>query len=417
MRLPSIAALCWSVAGCSGSAGTGVQASGPKPAASDSSLAPQAPAATSGPAPTLAVRDVSVGENHVCALAANGEVWCWGANYSKQVIASSVDAYATPVRIPLPLAATNVAVSDAESCALLSDGQRACWGGPNHPDIEIEIDSSQRYQRLVPALPANCGVTPGDELVCRGYNRYGVLGLPWDEQAKFEQELPQRVVPLPGRVEQVALAGDLGCAVVGPERKLLCWGNGWGCNGPKPVDLPAKVSALSSGGVRVCLLTADGDVYQFTELPEPESPSPPTCRDVEARQPVAKVAENATLVSCFAPQFSDCSMCSGCIVDRQQQVLCWHELGPTGTVSHVDDAMHVKHNTDRERARSLVPALVEGVSHPKRLAVGDGFYCAVMESGRLLCWGSNGYGQLGRGHVSDAELTPSEPAWPLQPGK
>lgn len=410
---PGIVALCASVVGCSGSAGLGVQAS-PSHSVSIASApapAPQAPAADIGPTPTLAIRDVSLGSNHVCALAANGGVWCWGANYVNQVMPGHVSEYATPVRIPLPLAATHVAVADDESCAILSDGQRACWGGSRYHDVDMEIDGAQRFARLVPTLPANCGVTPDDDLVCRGDNRYGVLGFPIDEQAKFVADLPHAVVPLPGRVEQAALAGDLGCALVGPERQLFCWGNGWGCNGPKPVELPAKVSALSGGGVRVCLLTADGDVYHFTELPVPEGPSSPPCRDAEAvRMPVAKLAAGATQVSCFAPGYSECSMCSGCIVDRQQRVSCWHESRPGGVI-RLDEPLPPK--PKQSALPPPVPALVEGLSHPKRVAVGDGFYCALTQSGLLQCWGYNGYGQLGRGHDNDVEATPAEPAWPL----
>jgi len=63
-------------------------------------------------------------------------IWCWGANYVHQVMASHVDAYATRVRIPLPLAATDVAVSDAESCARLSG---ACWGSSLEIEYGFEI--------------------------------------------------------------------------------------------------------------------------------------------------------------------------------------------------------------------------------------------------------------------------------------
>jgi len=409
--------LCWSAVGCSGpaSAGPGVQAIRVEPAASAAPTLP-APPEQLGPIPNLRISDVSVGANHACALAASGEVWCWGANYVNQVDPSRSDVY-IPVRIPLPLAATNVVVSDSGSCALLSDGRRACW--PSLQSEGFEIESSPRFERLVPVLPTNCGMTHDQELVCGGSNYFGVLGFPSNPQAKPGEELPHRVVPLPRPVKEVALAADFGCAVAGREQELFCWGNGWGCNGPKRVDLPAKVSALSGAGARVCLLTSDGDVYQFTALPEPEPPAPRICRDdAAARTPVAKIAEGATQVSCYAGEYTKCSMCSGCIVDRQQQVSCWYELGPHGVVVLDDEGgMHTKPNTDAERARSRVPALVKGVSHPKRIAVGDAFYCALMESGLLQCWGNNSRGQLGRGESRDLEEIPAEPAWPLGPSE
>jgi len=330
-------------------------------------------------------------------------------------MAGSVDSYSTPVRIALPLPATDVVASGGESCALLNDGRRACWGGGPEIEFGFEIESAPRFQRLVPARPTNCGVTRGQELVCGGFNHFGVLGFPWENLGQFEAELPHRAVPLPGRVEQAAVAGDLGCAVAGAEQKLWCWGNGWGCNGPKPVTLPtpAKVSALTAGGARVCLLTADGDVYQFTDLPVPESSLPPTCFDAEAVRPLAKIAEGATQVSCFADQFSGCSMCSGCIVDRQQRVLCWNDPGRYRVVT-LDDNMSYPAHAEAEPPKSLVvPTLVKGLTHTKRIAAGNGFYCSVTESGLLRCWGRNSYGQLGRGNTSDEEAAPAEPAWPL----
>ena len=137
-------------------------------------------------------------------LAASGEVWCWGANYVNQVDPSRSDVY-TPVRKPLPLAATNVAVSDSGSCALLSDGQRACWlSGNAETELGFEIESSPRFERLLPALPANCGMTHDQELVCGGYNLFGVLGFPMNLQPKVGEDLPHRVVPLPRPVKEVA---------------------------------------------------------------------------------------------------------------------------------------------------------------------------------------------------------------------
>lgn len=403
-----VAVLWWCAAGCSASAKPGVQSGSAEPAprlshaprAPTSAPPPTAATPTTAPAPTLLVSDISAGERHVCALGSTGDVWCWGANDSKQIASTTVDLYASPVRIPLPLAARSVTVADRASCAILNDGRRACWGYGR----KLAIDTSHRFERSVPTWPANCALTPGRELICGGYNYFGVLGFPIGERGEFQKDLSFRVVPLAGRVEQVVVAGDLGCALVGPERKLFCWGNGWGCDGPEPIDSPAQVVGLTGGGDRVCLLAANGDVHEFSALNELHAASDATpnhdpkgqfChdRDEGVRRQPRKIAEGASDVSCFARARSRCSACSGCIVDRQQRLLCWQN--------------------DAERRDSvIVPTVVEDISRPRRIAVGDSFYCAVLESGLLECWGQNRYGQLGRGHVSAAEAAPKEPAWP-----
>lgn len=407
--------LWWSGVGCSPFAKPGVRSGHTKPAPSaapptasspPSTAAPEPPpsTATQAPPPTLLVSDVSVSERHACALASNGDVWCWGANDSKQVATTTVDPQTSPVRVPLPQAASAVVAADYASCAILSDGRRACWGYGR----AIAIESAQRFERLVSTWPANCALTPRQELVCGGYNYFGVVGVPITERGEFQKQLPFRPVPLAGSVEQAAVAGDLGCALVGPERKLFCWGNGWGCSGPQPVEMPASVTALHGGGDRVCLLAANGDVYEFSAVNEsyrvseqdPDYYPTPSCHDSDedVRQWRSKIAEGATEVSCFARRGSKCTACSGCIVDSDQRVRCWDD--------HAD-----------VQGSMVVPKLVEGISHPTRIAAGDGFYCAVMESGLLQCWGQNRQGQLGRGHVSAAEATPAEPAWPLpRPG-
>lgn len=410
-RVSAVAMLWWSGIACSASAKPGVETGRAKPAPAaapptaaslPNAVAPPPPStATQAPAPTLLVSDISVGERHACALASNGDVWCWGANDSKQVAETAIDPYTSPVRVPLPQTASNVVAADYASCALLTDGRRACWGYGR----ALAIESSRRFERLVSTWPANCALIHRQELVCGGYNFFGILGVPIAERGEFQKQVPFRPVPLAGSVEQAVVAGDLGCALVGPERKLFCWGNGWGCRGPVPVELPPNVTALRGGGDRVCLLGANGDVHELSALNErygvseedPEYvPMRELCRDPEdgsGRLP-HKIAEAATDVSCFARRGSKCTACSGCIVDSQQRVRCW------------DDNTEVQ-------GSMVVPKLVEGISHPTRIAAGDSFYCAVMESGLLQCWGRNRQGQLGRGHVSAAEVTPAEPAWPL----
>lgn len=52
---------------------------------------------------------------------------------------------------------------------------------------------------------------------------------------------------------------------------------------------------------------------------------------------------------------------------------------------------------DKSTTTAKNPTLVSGLSGVTQLTAGDYHTCAIVESGRVYCWGSNGYGQLGIG--------------------
>ena len=49
------------------------------------------------------------------------------------------------------------------------------------------------------------------------------------------------------------------------------------------------------------------------------------------------------------------------------------------------------------RRKSLVPIRVKGISDAKTVRVGSFHACSSLVGGKVVCWGSNSYGQLGNG--------------------
>ena len=45
------------------------------------------------------VTDLAVGQGHVCVLTSDGNVRCWGSNYSGQIAASDQSTFDTPVLV------------------------------------------------------------------------------------------------------------------------------------------------------------------------------------------------------------------------------------------------------------------------------------------------------------------------------
>jgi alpha-tubulin suppressor-like RCC1 family protein len=53
--------------------------------------------------------------------------------------------------------------------------------------------------------------------------------------------------------------------------------------------------------------------------------------------------------------------------------------------------------------RSRVVSAVAGVAKAALLAASSSHACAVISDGKILCWGSNKFGALGRGDADEAE--------------
>jgi alpha-tubulin suppressor-like RCC1 family protein len=108
-------AFCWG-ANSQGQLGTGRKADEPLPAAVV--LAPGVHAVA-----------VFAGGNDSCAIAADGDVYCWGASGSAHVRTGSPLGQAIPTRVAkLGAPAVQIGVMDDAICALLRNGAVACWG-------------------------------------------------------------------------------------------------------------------------------------------------------------------------------------------------------------------------------------------------------------------------------------------------
>ena len=90
------------------------------------------------------VASLSLGDNHVCALFKNGKVKCWGNNYYGQLGLGHIRNIGddeSPVNEPyvdLGGRAVFLASYNNRNCALLDNGALRCWGGPyygNRPNI------------------------------------------------------------------------------------------------------------------------------------------------------------------------------------------------------------------------------------------------------------------------------------------
>ena len=380
------------------------------PAVDPSATAAPAPAAPPPPVPTptpvaapvagLSVVAVASGDNHTCALSAEGAVLCWGLNANGQlgngVLAEPgpTPAFsAAPVAIVGPLASLKVTAIAA--------------GGNN-----------------------TCAVAQGAAVYCWGDNSAGQLGI---GAAGAARPTPTRVLPkglLVGRAVTHLVVGDLHACALDSDGLAFCWGsNAFGQVGsgvqhrggeggqylvPTPVTrtplddsvpapTPLTISALSAGSGFTCAIA--------TSAAKPLPSAYCWGRLLKGRLGNGYAGSNDT-ASVFTPtavpstgalaKRSLTAISSGgattCVLDKQRSAFCWGD-GSTGQVG----------NGEAASAAPLPPTAVKR-SGPysqvglAQVSVSTNHACGLNPpdaGGAASCWGANGSGQLGTGTLKE----------------
>ncbi len=248
-----------------------------------------------------------------------------------------------------------IVAAGTHTCSLV-DGAVHCWGnnyygqvgsGDVTEDYSINaetVDLGERAIDVAAGYDHTCAATESGKIYCWGRNKFGQLGA---ETRRSFSSLPVEVEGLTG-VVAVGAGDHHSCAIL-ENGGLRCWGaNSSGTLG-NGKTLPIRVGEIDYevqkvGGLR--------DVVQV-----------------------------------------DGSWTRTCALTGVGEVYCWGQNanGQLGDGTHFDQ---------------LRPAQVMGLPAPATaIAVGGGHTCALIEDGRMFCWGSNHYGELGDG-TSSLDIEP-----------
>jgi alpha-tubulin suppressor-like RCC1 family protein len=343
---------------------------------------------------------LSAGDNHTCALDDADRVWCWGSDSRSQRAELVPDLPSTSA----------VAVGDGVSCALGKDGGVRCWGliRPLHPQLSGE----HKLPQLIPDLhgvvelalrgASACVRRFDDSVWCWGRERYARVS------REFANELrtPLVVAALPRAAGVSVALGDHACVVTGT-REIHCWGRA--DSGQLGVIEPlarealevegiAGVQSIASGPNRSCAVLNDGSVHCWGgSLGKP--------RAVGELRDAVEVALGGE---------------HGCARNRDGTAACWGNSLGLGNRQHrdvefpaaqpvdalkdiVEVAAAFHHNCARDEKGSVwcwggasapphgaleptAPRRVAGVYGARAVAVSQTRGCAVVRSGRTLCW-------------------------------
>ncbi|MDQ3034958.1 MAG: hypothetical protein M3Y87_21295 [Myxococcota bacterium] len=183
----------------------------------------------SGHLGTLA--EIVTGTLHSCARTTDGEVWCWGANDSRQLGDGTTIDRALPVRASGVTRAVDLSVGARHTCAAREDGTVLCWGANERGQLGL----GSTYERTSPSVvsgisdalsvsgmsSSTCAQLTDRTVRCWGSDIHGVLGN-GEADAMY---LPVSPIGI-SDVAHLVVGGAHACALL-TDSALWCWGSNY----------------------------------------------------------------------------------------------------------------------------------------------------------------------------------------------
>jgi alpha-tubulin suppressor-like RCC1 family protein len=132
------------------------------------------------------VKELSVGDGHICSVSSVGNVQCWGSNYNGELGDNTTVNSKIPVDVQETELVEHVYAGFAKTCLVTRQGQTKCWGnktlGPVGTDVGYLIPTAVEGIITRPATVIsmgffhNCVLQAGPSIKCWGGNFKGQLG-------------------------------------------------------------------------------------------------------------------------------------------------------------------------------------------------------------------------------------------------
>ncbi|HEU4405382.1 MAG TPA: hypothetical protein VFS43_08850 [Polyangiaceae bacterium] len=331
----------------------------------------------------------------------------------------------------VPTAVEQIAAGDYYTCVRMSDGAVRCWGRGSAElgygrgvGVDKSVGDDEPASSVSPALVggfvsqlsaggSTCALFDGGGVRCWGTNAYGELGY-GNTDAVGDDETPDEVdvIDLPSRATQVAAGASHTCALL-DDGGVRCWGAGdagvlgyvgvTSLQAPRAdaVDLGAKATRIALGEKHSCALLEGGAVRCWGANGSGQLGYGATADvgDDEAPSAAGPLSLGGAVAAISAGGNHACALLEG------GAVRCWGANG-SGQLGY-----RTKNDVgDDELPDSVGPVDLGGVK-ATQLALGSNHTCALLEDGKVRCWGSNDKGQLGYGHrenIGDNEV-PADP--------
>lgn len=261
-----------------------------------------------------------------------------------------------------------VAVGWNDICVLMSTGDVRCKqdfreAGARRLGSFITVRGARAIEQIAAGHHHACARNAEGSVLCWGRNDSG------ETSGGDVLVRAARSVPLPGRAVEVAVGDTQSCARLATGA-VLCWGVVASVRNapPTPIDWFSGATALGLSTDAVCAVVGAALRCSFA--------------GGKPLSPVEGLVDQIAL-----------GRYRGCALLKDMTVSCFSLSRPSSAPT-------------TEKVPAWAEA-VEGLTDVAQLVAGTAHFCARKRDGRVVCWGSNHYGQLGNGS-RDASKDPVE---------
>ncbi len=396
------------------------------------------------------VKSLSVGTTSSCAVIQDSSVKCWGDNFWGQSGMGSVGGIRTITAVLGLSGVASVSVQGGAVCVVLEDGQVKCWGSNKYLILgttslsystrPLALTNISGVSTIALGLKNACAVLRSGFVKCWGDNASGQLG----DGTNLNSAYPL-VIPDIQNALMVSVGGLSACANLA-DGTVKCWGsNSWGQLGDGTTtasSTPTKVVGLNDSvqvalspntSGSVCSVSWDASTYcwggdellfanglSLTESLLPVATLLET-RAVEATESsltvkwVSALTENVGALVGYSVRYQagDASSWNSLEIPLGAGRSVHLEGLQPGTRYHLE--IRALDGTGVPRIMAIYSTTLGGeermpLTFGRQVSSGTSFSCAVLDDGRVQCWGQNNKGQLGDGtHKSSMQpVTVSE---------
>ena len=407
---------------------------------------------------------VSVGSTHVCALLENGFVKCWGDNTYGQLgqedaitrgdDPDEMGSHLLPIDLGSISPVKQLASGSEHTCALFEDSTVKCWGrnnvgqlglgdtvsrGLNRNDmgvnlLPVNLGTNNSIQQIVAGAYHTCVLFEDGEIKCWGQNDDGQLGLgDYVDRGSSPADMGTNLPTVDLQGSHLAIQIDAGykhsCAIL-DSGKSVCWGDNltgelgqaqgyysYLINSPAGLDhiklgFGRTAIQIAAGGIHTCAILDTDKLKCWGSNGLGELGVGDTLNRGRSTADMGSALPAVSLSSISVPTTIALGAYYTCAVLADGKLKCWGdgaygELGQEDTRTRGDNALEMGIYLPYVQLGS--GRSVEAVSLNKSLGYPDGNQaCAILDNGRIKCWGSNDRGQLGVGDTLSRGSIPGE---------
>jgi len=409
-------------------------------------------------APIAKVDEIAVGEFHACALHRDEKtVYCWGDNRYGQLGNTSIRGLPEQVALGsnnLTLKGVkDVAVGPDRTCIISSRDEVFCWGNGAHGILGSEKVSSPYPVRVLDAngevlsganqiivgYDHSCIIDSGQKLYCFGLNQYGQLG----SKIVAGPVIGADIKPVK-RVTAIETYGYRTCMVYGDDQGVACFGDKeidninqkYEFNSFIPEEIkkgmtPYKgVMAVSVGRAHVCVVTSEEQVECLGDSTKGQLGDG---EGQNVKYSIVKDTNKNNLKDVWQVKSRGDWNCA--LKQESGSIWCWGTWSATSDrwayakqinvqgkpsadfiqmtmsedqicgVHGIDHSVYCSSMGEKNAEKIDLQPLTDTEGHAlKKILVltgGAHHSCGLDEEGRVYCWGSNEFGQLGTRAVKD----------------